>query len=80
MIHSIVQDYLSLPILDISFEATVKKLHDDTQAILERIPQITKVAKTRTSVPSKVSLAVIKKLLDDIDKHTVIHDDFEFFK
>jgi hypothetical protein len=78
--HLLVQDYNSLPLLDQNFEANTKRLHDETVALLESIPQLTKTTKTRTSSPSKIPLSSIKKLLTEIDKHEVAHDDFESFR
>lgn len=72
--HSLVQDYNSLPVLNEAFEVNTKRLHDQTVTLLDRIPQFTKIAKTRTSSPAKVSLASIKELLTDIEQHEVWHE------
>jgi hypothetical protein len=74
--HLLVQEYNSLPLLNQNFEANIKRLHDETITLLERIPQLTKTAKTRTSSPCKIPLSSIKKLLNDIDRHEVAHEDF----
>jgi hypothetical protein len=78
--HILVQEYNSLPILHQGFEANTRKLHTATLALVERLPQFTKVAKTRTSNQSKVSLGSIKRLLAEIDRHEVLHEDFIFFR
>lgn len=78
--HILVQEYNSLPIQHQGFEANTRKLHESTLALVERLPQFTKVAKTRTSNTSKASLGSIKKLLAEIDRHVVLHEDFIFFR
>ena len=75
--HSLVQDYNNLPVLHQAFEVNTKRLHDETSALLERIPQFTKITKTRTSVPTKITLSSIKLLQADIDQHVVTHDEFD---
>lgn len=67
--HSLVADYNSLPVLNLDFEANTKRIHDETLLLLDRIPPLTKTAKTRTSTPTKITFANIRKLQADIARH-----------
>jgi hypothetical protein len=50
-----VQEYQNLPVLHPPFEANTRRLFDETNALLEKLPQFTKTTRTRTNLPSKLS-------------------------
>lgn len=74
------QEYNNLPVLHPPFEANTRRLYDATNELLDRLPQFSKAARTRTNTPSKFSYTSILHLLEEVRLHPVLHPDFESFE
>jgi len=75
-----VQEYQNLPVLHPPFEANTRRLFDETNALLEKLPQFTKTTRTRTNLPSKLSYTSVIELLEEVRNYPISHPDFEAFE
>jgi hypothetical protein len=60
----LVQEYNNLPVLHPQFVANTKKLFDQTNILLDRLPQFVKTARTRTNNQTKFTYGSILSLIE----------------
>lgn len=71
-----------MPLLCPEFEASIKALYQKTMDLLDNIPNMNKIVKTRNAKEvtiTKIPYKQMKDYLKLIDAHPVWHEDFSNF-